>query len=57
MAFVVQIHINNHPLSAPPEAAKEAFARTVEWQVAHTLATLPLAMASEVSQLPILHRQ
>lgn len=43
MAFVVQIHINNHPLSATPEAAKETFARTVEWQVAHTLAHITIS--------------
>lgn len=37
-AFAIQIHIDNHTLSATPEAAKETFARAVEWQVAHTLA-------------------
>ena len=37
MAFVVQAHIDDHTLSVITETAKQAFAKAIEWQVAHKL--------------------
>ena len=37
MAFVVQAHIDDHTLSVTTETAKQAFAKAIEWQVAHKL--------------------
>ena len=46
-------HVHDHTLSATTEAAKEAFAKAVEWQAVHKCSpALPSATAIEASQLP-----
>ena len=43
MAFVVQAHIDDHTLSVATETAKQAFAKAIEWQVAHKLTCVTIS--------------
>jgi hypothetical protein len=43
MAFVVQAHIDDHTLSVITETAKQAFAKAIEWQVAHKLTCVTIS--------------
>jgi hypothetical protein len=43
MAFVVQAHIDDHTLSVTTETAKQAFAKAIEWQVAHKLTCVTIS--------------
>ena len=43
MALVVQAHIDDHTLSVITETAKQAFAKAIEWQVAHKLTCVTIS--------------